>query len=142
MVCDRIVQVSSPEAAELTKLLENIFRSVNIALVNELAMLTDRMGIDVWEVVEAAASKPYGFMRFEPGPGTAGHCLPVDPLYLSWRARELDVATEAIELAGKVNQRSPYHGRAQAPRAPPTWSACRWPRASAATLWARPPQPL
>src|SRR2546423_1411404 len=109
LVCDRIVRVSSPEAAELTKLLENIFRSVNIALVNELAMLTDRMGIDVWEVVEAAATKPYGFMRFEPGPGMGGHCLPVDPFYLSWRAREFDMATEFIELAGKINQQMPYN---------------------------------
>jgi UDP-N-acetyl-D-glucosamine dehydrogenase len=108
-VCDQIVRVSSPEAAELSKLLENIFRSVNIALVNELAMLTDRMGIDVWEVVEAAATKPYGFMRFEPGPGMGGHCLPVDPFYLSWRAREFDMATEFIELAGKINQQMPYH---------------------------------
>jgi len=108
-VCERIVRVSSPEAAELTKLLENIFRSVNIALVNELAMLTDRMGIDIWEVVDAAATKPYGFMRFEPGPGMGGHCLPVDPFYLSWRAREFDMATEFIELAGKVNQQMPYH---------------------------------
>src|SRR4029077_19935690 len=83
MVCDTLVRVSSPEAAELTKLLENIFRSVNIALVNELAMLTDRMGIDIWEVVEAAATKPYGFMPFSPGPGMGGHCLPVDPFYLS-----------------------------------------------------------
>jgi UDP-N-acetyl-D-glucosamine dehydrogenase len=117
LVCDSLVRVSSPEAAELTKLLENIFRSVNIALVNELAMLTDRMGIDVWEVVEAAATKPYGFMRFEPGPGMGGHCLPVDPFYLSWRAREFDVATEFIELAGKVNQRMPYHCVAKAQRA-------------------------
>jgi UDP-N-acetyl-D-glucosamine dehydrogenase len=109
LVCDRLVRVSSPEAAELTKLLENIFRSVNIALVNELAMLTDRMGIDIWEVVEAAATKPYGFMRFEPGPGMGGHCLPVDPFYLSWRAREFDMTTEFIELAGKVNQQMPYH---------------------------------
>jgi UDP-N-acetyl-D-glucosamine dehydrogenase len=109
LVCDAIVRVSSPEAAELTKLLENIFRSVNIALVNELAMLTDRMNIDVWEVVEAAATKPYGFMRFDPGPGMGGHCLPVDPFYLSWRAREFDMATEFIELAGKVNQQMPYH---------------------------------
>ena len=108
-VCDHIVRVSTPEAAELTKLLENIFRSVNIALVNELAMLCDRMGIDVWEVVDAAATKPYGFMRFEPGPGMGGHCLPVDPFYLSWRAREFDMATEFIELAGKVNQQMPYH---------------------------------
>jgi UDP-N-acetyl-D-glucosamine dehydrogenase len=117
MVCDEVVRVSSPEAAELSKLLENIFRSVNIALVNELAMLTDRMGIDVWEVVEAAATKPYGFMRFEPGPGMGGHCLPVDPFYLSWRAREFDVATEFIELAGKVNQRMPYHCVQKAQRA-------------------------
>jgi UDP-N-acetyl-D-glucosamine dehydrogenase len=109
LVCEQVVMVSSPEAAELTKLLENIFRSVNIALVNELAMLTDRMGIDIWEVVDAAATKPYGFMRFEPGPGMGGHCLPVDPFYLSWRAREFDMATEFIELAGKVNQQMPYH---------------------------------
>ncbi|MGH2833813.1 MAG: nucleotide sugar dehydrogenase [Solirubrobacteraceae bacterium] len=109
LVCESLVRVSTPEAAELTKLLENIFRSVNIALVNELAMLTDRMGIDIWEVVEAASTKPYGFMRFEPGPGMGGHCLPVDPFYLSWRAREFDMTTEFIELAGKVNQQMPYH---------------------------------
>jgi UDP-N-acetyl-D-glucosamine dehydrogenase len=117
LVCDELVPVSSPEAAELTKLLENIFRSVNIALVNELAMLTDRMGIDIWEVVEAAATKPYGFMRFDPGPGMGGHCLPVDPFYLSWRAREFDISTEFIELAGKVNQQMPYHCVAKAQRA-------------------------
>ena len=117
LVCDELVTVSSPEAAELTKLLENIFRSVNIALVNELAMLADRMGIDVWEVIESAATKPYGFMRFEPGPGMGGHCLPVDPFYLSWRAREFDLATEFIELAGKVNQQMPYHCVAKAQRA-------------------------
>jgi UDP-N-acetyl-D-glucosamine dehydrogenase len=117
LVCDEVVRVSSPEAAELCKLLENIFRSVNIALVNELAMLTDRMGIDIWEVVDAAATKPYGFMRFEPGPGMGGHCLPVDPFYLSWRAREFDMATEFIELAGKVNQQMPYHCVAKAQRA-------------------------
>jgi UDP-N-acetyl-D-glucosamine dehydrogenase len=109
LVCDSVVRVSSPEAAELAKLLENIFRSVNIALVNELAMLAERMGIDVWEVVDAAATKPYGFMRFEPGPGMGGHCLPVDPFYLSWRAREFDMPTEFIELAGKINQQMPYH---------------------------------
>lgn len=108
-VCDHVVPVSSLEAAELTKLLENVFRSVNIALVNELAMLTDRMGVDIWEVVEAAGSKPYGFMRFEPGPGMGGHCLPVDPFYLSWQARRFDMQTEFIELAGKVNQQMPYH---------------------------------
>jgi len=117
LVCENLVRVSSPEAAELTKLLENIFRSVNIALVNELAMLTDRMGIDIWEVVEAASTKPYGFMRFEPGPGMGGHCLPVDPFYLSWRAREFDMATEFIELAGKINQQMPYHCVEKAQRA-------------------------
>jgi UDP-N-acetyl-D-glucosamine dehydrogenase len=107
-VCDHVVPVSTPEVAELSKLLENIFRSVNIALVNELAMLADRMDIDIWEVIDAAATKPYGFMRFEPGPGMGGHCLPVDPFYLTWKAREYDLATEFIELAGKVNQRMPY----------------------------------
>jgi UDP-N-acetyl-D-glucosamine dehydrogenase len=108
-VCDHIVEVSGPEPAELSKLLENVFRSVNIALVNELAMLCDRMGIDVWEVVDAAATKPYGFMRFDPGPGMGGHCLPVDPFYLAWRAREFDMQTEFIELAGEVNQAMPYY---------------------------------
>jgi UDP-N-acetyl-D-glucosamine dehydrogenase len=107
-VCDQLVPVSAPEPAELAKLLENVFRSVNIALVNELAMLCDRMGIDIWEVVDAAATKPYGFMRFDPGPGMGGHCLPVDPFYLSWKAREYDVPTEFIELAGEVNQAMPY----------------------------------
>ena len=107
-VCDEVVRVSTTEAAELTKLLENVFRSVNIALVNELAILCDRMGIDVWEVTDAAATKPYGFMAFKPGPGLGGHCLPVDPFYLAWRAREFDMQTEFIELAGEVNQRMPY----------------------------------
>ncbi len=107
-VCDNLVEVSTLEAAELTKLLENVFRSVNIAMVNELAMLCDRMHIDVWEVVEAAATKPYGFMRFDPGPGMGGHCLPVDPFYLAWKAREYDTPTEFIELAGEVNQNMPY----------------------------------
>ena len=106
-VCDHVVTLSSPDAAELAKLLENVFRSVNIALVNELAMLCDRMGLDVWEVVEAASTKPYGFMRFDPGPGMGGHCLPVDPFYLSWRAREFDMPTRFIELAGEVNTRMP-----------------------------------
>ncbi len=109
LVCDNIVRVSTPEAAEMTKLLENIFRSVNIALVNELAILCERMGMDVWEVVDAAATKPYGFMRFDPGPGMGGHCLPVDPFYLTWRAREFHMSTEFIELAGKINQQMPYH---------------------------------
>ena len=108
LVCDEVITVSTPEVAELTKLLENIFRSVNIALVNELAILCDRMGVDVWEVVESAATKPYGFMSFRPGPGMGGHCLPVDPFYLAWRAREFDQPTEFIELAGEVNQRMPY----------------------------------
>jgi len=108
---DRVIEVTSPEAAELTKLLENIFRSVNIALVNELAQLCDRMNLDIWEVVDAAATKPFGFMRFEPGPGLGGHCLPVDPFYLSWKARQFDFYTEFIELAGKVNQNMPYFCR-------------------------------
>ena len=101
--------VSSPRAAELTKLLENTFRAVNIALVNELALLTERMGIDIWEVVEAAKTKPFGFMPFTPGPGVGGHCIPVDPYYLSWKAREYDYYTEFIELAGEVNQAMTHH---------------------------------
>ncbi len=108
---DTMVEVSSPEAAELTKLLENIFRSVNIALVNELARLCGRMKIDLWEVIEAAASKPFGFMSFKPGPGLGGHCIPIDPFYLTWKAREFDFTTEFIELAGKVNQSMPYYCR-------------------------------
>jgi UDP-N-acetyl-D-glucosamine dehydrogenase len=107
-ICDEIVRVSGPDAAELAKLLENIFRSVNIALVNELAMLCERLDIDVWEVIDAAASKPFGFMRFEPGPGMGGHCLPVDPFYLASKAREEDFYTEFIELAGKINQNQPH----------------------------------
>jgi UDP-N-acetyl-D-glucosamine dehydrogenase len=107
-VCDEVVEVSTLEAAELTKLLENVFRSVNIALVNELAILCDRMTVDIWEVIGAASTKPYGFMPFSPGPGMGGHCLPVDPFYLAWRAREFDVALEFIELAGEVNQRMPH----------------------------------
>ena len=106
-----IHEVSSPEAAELTKLLENIFRSVNIALVNELAQLCDRMDIDVWEVVGAAATKPFGFMSFQPGPGLGGHCIPIDPFYLTWKAREYGFTTEFIELAGKVNETMPYYCR-------------------------------
>ena len=106
-VCETVVVLSSPETAELSKLLENIFRSVNIALVNELAQLCDRLGIDVWEVIDAASTKPFGFMRFEPGPGMGGHCLPVDPFYLAFKAREHDFYPEFIELAGKVNQAQP-----------------------------------
>jgi UDP-N-acetyl-D-glucosamine dehydrogenase len=108
---DEVHTVSSPEAAELTKLLENIFRSVNIALVNELAQLCERLGIDVWEVVEAAATKPFGFMSFQPGPGLGGHCIPIDPFYLTWKAREYGFYTEFIELAGKVNENMPYYCR-------------------------------
>jgi UDP-N-acetyl-D-glucosamine dehydrogenase len=114
---DTIHRVSSPEAAELTKLLENIFRSVNIALVNELAQLCDRMGIDIWEVVDAAATKPFGFMRFEPGPGLGGHCIPIDPFYLTWKAREYDFSTRFIELAGEVNQNMPYYCRSRVSQA-------------------------
>jgi UDP-N-acetyl-D-glucosamine dehydrogenase len=117
LVCEQVVPVSTPEVAEMAKLLENIFRSVNIALVNELARLAERMGIDIHEVIDAAATKPFGFMRFDPGPGMGGHCLPVDPFYLSWKARELDFATEFIELAGKVNQTQPYFCVEQAERA-------------------------
>ncbi len=106
---DSIVPVSSTRAAEMTKLLENIFRCVNIALVNELLMLCERMGVDIWEVVEAAKTKPFGFMPFYPGPGLGGHCIPIDPFYLSWKAREFDFHTEFIELAGKVNENMPYY---------------------------------
>jgi UDP-N-acetyl-D-glucosamine dehydrogenase len=106
-ICDQVVVLSSPDAAELAKLLENIFRSVNIALVNELSQLCDRLDIDVWEVIGAAATKPFGFMRFDPGPGMGGHCLPVDPFYLAFKARENDFYPEFIELAGKVNQAQP-----------------------------------
>ena len=108
---DTVHRVSTPEAAELSKLLENIFRSVNIALVNEIAQLCDRMGIDIWEVVEASATKPFGFMSFEPGPGLGGHCIPIDPFYLTWKAREFGFYTEFIELAGKVNESMPYFCR-------------------------------
>jgi len=120
--------VSSPRAAELTKLLENTFRAVNIALVNELALLTERMGIDIWEVVAAAKTKPFGFMPFYPGAGVGGHCIPVDPYYLSWKAREYDYYTEFIELAGEVNQAMPHHvvdlvSQALSWRKRPLWDA-------------------
>jgi len=110
-VLDNVHEVSSTEAAELTKLLENIFRSVNIALVNELAQLCDRMGIDTWEVIEAAGTKPFGFMSFQPGPGLGGHCIPLDPYYLAWKAREYDFNTRFIELAGEINNNMPYFCR-------------------------------
>jgi UDP-N-acetyl-D-glucosamine dehydrogenase len=105
------VPVSSTKAAESTKLLENIFRSVNIALVNELKMIFDRMGIDVWEVIRAASSKPFGFMPFYPGPGLGGHCIPIDPFYLTWKAKEVDYQTKFIELAGEINTFMPYYVR-------------------------------
>ncbi|MEW6583022.1 MAG: nucleotide sugar dehydrogenase [Actinomycetota bacterium] len=105
--CETLVPVGSPEVAEMTKLLENIFRSVNIALVNEMAILCDRMRIDVWDVIAAASTKPFGFMPFKPGPGLGGHCIPIDPFYLTWKAREYDLHTEFIELAGKVNSQMP-----------------------------------
>jgi UDP-N-acetyl-D-glucosamine dehydrogenase len=108
---DTIIPMSSPETAEMSKLLENIFRAVNIALVNELAQLCERMDLDVWEVVEAAETKPFGFMSFKPGPGLGGHCIPIDPFYLTWKAREYDFATEFIDLAGKVNANMPYFCR-------------------------------
>jgi len=108
-VVAKVVPVSSTRAAEMAKLLENIFRCVNIALVNELKQLCLRMGVDVWEVIDAASSKPFGFMPFYPGPGLGGHCIPVDPFYLSWKAREYDFATRFIELAGEVNTQMPYH---------------------------------
>jgi UDP-N-acetyl-D-glucosamine dehydrogenase len=108
-VTSQVVPVSSPRVAELTKLFENIFRSVNIALVNELALLCDRMGLNVWEVVDAAATKPFGFMKFTPGPGLGGHCIPVDPFYLTWKAREFDLTTRFIELAGEINTQMPRH---------------------------------
>ena len=117
-VCDEIVRVSTPEVAELSKLLENIFRSVNIALVNEMAMLADRMGIDIWEVVDAAATKPYGFMPLRArARAWAATACPVDPFYLTWKAREYDLSTEFIELAGKVNQQMPYFCLEKAERA-------------------------
>jgi len=106
---DRVIAMSSPEAAELSKLLENVFRNVNIAFVNQLALLCERMGLDVWEVIDAAATKPFGFMRFTPGPGVGGHCIPVDPYYLAWRAREFDFVDRFVELAGDINLAMPRH---------------------------------
>lgn len=108
-ICARVVPVSSTKVAEATKLLENIYRAVNIALVNELKMLFDRMGIDIWEVIEAAKTKPFGFQAFYPGPGLGGHCIPIDPFYLTWKAREFDFHTRFIELAGEINTSMPYY---------------------------------
>jgi UDP-N-acetyl-D-glucosamine dehydrogenase len=102
-------ELSSPDAAELAKLLENVFRNVNIALVNQLALLCERMGLDVWEVIEGAATKPFGFMPFKPGPGVGGHCIPVDPYYLSWRARQFDFVDRFVEVAGDINLAMPRH---------------------------------
>jgi UDP-N-acetyl-D-glucosamine dehydrogenase len=106
---ERVVTVSHARIAEAAKILENIYRAVNIALVNELKVLFDRMGIDVWEVIEAAATKPFGFQPFYPGPGLGGHCIPIDPFYLTWKAREFDFATRFIELAGEINTQMPRH---------------------------------
>jgi UDP-N-acetyl-D-glucosamine dehydrogenase len=108
-VIDRVIPVSSTRAAELAKLLENIYRCVNIALVNELKLLSDRMGIDIWEVIEAASTKPFGYTPFYPGPGLGGHCIPIDPYYLSWKAKEYDFSTRFIQLAGEVNSSIPYY---------------------------------
>ncbi|MCX6349693.1 MAG: nucleotide sugar dehydrogenase [Candidatus Aureabacteria bacterium] len=108
-IVPKVTEVSSPEAAEATKLLENIFRCVNIALVNELKIVFDRMGIDVWEVIEAAKSKPFGYMPFYPGPGLGGHCIPIDPFYLTWKAREFEIPTRFIELAGDINTAMPEY---------------------------------
>ena len=108
-ITSQVIPVSSPDVAELTKLFENIFRAVNIALVNELALLCDRMDLNVWEVIAAAATKPYGFMKFTPGPGLGGHCIPIDPFYLTWKARAYDLTTRFIELAGEINTQMPRH---------------------------------
>jgi len=112
-----VVTVSSPRVAEMTKVFENVFRSVNIALVNELALLCDKMDISVWEVVDAAATKPFGIMRFEPGPGVGGHCIPIDPFYLAWKAKQYDFNTRFIELAGEINKSMPYFVRDKLTRA-------------------------
>jgi UDP-N-acetyl-D-glucosamine dehydrogenase len=109
LVVDEVVEVSSPKIAEAAKLLENIYRSVNIALVNELKMVFDRMGIDIWEVIQAARTKPFGFQAFYPGPGLGGHCIPIDPFYLTWKAKEYDINTKFIELAGEINTYMPYY---------------------------------
>ncbi len=110
-ITSKVVPVSSPRVAELTKLFENVFRNVNIALANELALLCDRMGLNVWEVIDAAATKPFGFMKFAPGPGWGGHCIPIDPFYLTWKAREYGFSTRFTELAGEINVQMPRHVR-------------------------------
>ena len=116
VICDHVHAVSTPESAEMSKIIENTFRAVNIALVNELAILADRMGIDIWEAIEAAATKPFGFMPFWPGPGLGGHCIPIDPFYLAWRARAFDLDSEFVELAGRVNAKMPYYATARIAR--------------------------
>jgi len=116
-ICDTVHPVSTPESAEMSKIIENTFRAVNIALVNELAILADRMGIDVWEAIEASATKPFGFMPFWPGPGLGGHCIPIDPFYLAWRARAFDLDSEFVELAGRVNVNMPYYAVSRIARA-------------------------
>ena len=108
-ISDRVIPMSSPDAAEMAKLLENVFRNVNVALVNQLALLCERMGLDVWEVIDGAATKPFGFMRFTPGPGVGGHCIPVDPYYLAWRARQFDFVDRFVETAGDINLAMPRH---------------------------------
>lgn len=108
-IVNRVIEVSTTRVAEMSKLLENIYRSVNIALVNELKMLCDRMGMDIWEVIEASKTKPFGFQAFYPGPGLGGHCIPIDPFYLTWKAREYDFSTRFIELSGEINSNMPYY---------------------------------
>jgi UDP-N-acetyl-D-glucosamine dehydrogenase len=116
-VCETVKIVSSPESAEMTKIVENTFRAVNIALVNEMAILGDRMGIDIWETIDAASTKPFGFMPFWPGPGLGGHCIPVDPFYLTWRAKAYDLDTEFVELAGRINANMPRYAVSRVARA-------------------------
>ena len=117
LVSETVHVVSGPESAELSKIVENTFRAVNIALVNELAILADRMGVDIWETIGAAQTKPFGFMPFWPGPGLGGHCIPVDPFYLTWRAKAFDMNTEFVELAGRINTNMPYYAVARIARA-------------------------
>jgi len=116
-VCDTVHVVSSPESAEMAKIIENTYRAVNIALINEMAILADRMDIDIWEAIDAAATKPFGFMPFRPGPGLGGHCIPVDPFYLAWRARAFDLDSEFVELAGRINVNMPYYAVSRIARA-------------------------
>jgi UDP-N-acetyl-D-glucosamine dehydrogenase len=117
LICEKVHVVSSPESAEMSKILENTFRAVNIALVNEMAVLSERMGIDLWESIDAASTKPFGFMPFWPGPGLGGHCIPIDPFYLTWRAKAYDLSTEFVELAGRINTNMPYYAVSRVTRA-------------------------